>query len=169
MSVDIETALRTFFASSPQNIHSIATLEISHSAMSRVFYLWREPYAGQITLDDASVVDVECLNFEVKIAGTDKNLDQAFSIRIDTTDIENEFRDELDSIPIDTTEEVQIIYREYLSDDLTSIQAQVTLEAESLSYTIGAANISAVSPRLNVTRTGEVYTPKEVPMLRGFL
>lgn len=169
MSIDLETQLQVFFASAPQNIHSIATLEISHSDMSETFYLWREPYAGRITLEDSSVVDVRCLNFEVKLAGTENNLDQAFSIRIDTTDIENEFRNELDSIPIDTTEKIQVIYREYLSDDLESIQAQANLQAESISYSIGAATISAVSPRLNITRTGELYTPKEVPMLRGFL
>ena len=32
-----------------------------------------------------------------------------------------------------------------------------------------AASLSAVTPRLNITRTGEIYSPRDVPMLRGFL
>jgi hypothetical protein len=62
-----------------------------------------------------------------------------------------------------------IIYREFLSDDLAAPQATARLQAESISYVKGAANITAVSPRLNITRTGEIYDMRTVPMLRGFL
>jgi hypothetical protein len=70
---------------------------------------------------------------------------------------------------VDTTEKIRVVYREFLSDDLTAAQATAVLQAESISYSIGAAHISAVSPRLNMSRTGELYAPKEIPMLRGFL
>lgn len=144
------------------------TLQISHSALTKVYYLWREPYAGQTTLDTGAVVTMQPLNIEIKLAGSDGNLDQKYSIRLDTTDIEDEFREQMDRIPLDTTEKISIIYREYLSDDLTTVEAQVTLQAEAISYQLGAANISAVAPRLNVSRTGETYNPRDVPMLRGF-
>ena len=83
-------------------------------------------------------------------------------------DIENEFRNALDVIPINTTEKVRVVYREYLSDDLLTEQTKAILQAESISYAIGACSITAVSPRLNVARTGELYNPKDVPMLRAF-
>lgn len=169
MSLDLEQKLRVFFASAPQNVHPIQTLQISHSAMTKTYHLWREPYNGQTTLENGSVVDMEVVNMEIKLAGSQGHLDQRFDIALDLVDIDDEFREEMDRIPIDTQEKIQIVYREYLSDDLTEVQAQATLEAESVSYKKGGANIVAVSPRLNVTRTGELYTPRDVPMLRGFV
>ncbi|MNY71298.1 hypothetical protein D3C86_2096100 [compost metagenome] len=61
------------------------------------------------------------------------------------------------------------MYREYLSDDLANAQTTAVLQVESVAYKIGAATLSAVSPRFNVTRTGETYTPRDIPMLRSFL
>lgn len=164
MSLDLETRLRTFFASSPQAMHPVQTLQISHSAMTKVFHLWREPYAGV-----AGGNTMLACNLEIKLAGSPGHLDQVFSISIDTTDIEDIFRQQLDRIPVATAEKISIVYREYLSDDLATAQASATLQAESVSFVKGAANITATSPRLNLTRTGDLYTPKEIPMLRGFL
>lgn len=168
MSLDLETRLRRFLASAPQTIWTIATLQVSHSAMSKTYHLWREPYPGQ-TIADGVLVDMEPCNMEIKLAGNEGHLDQRFDIRLGLVDIEDEFREQLDRIPVNTTEKIRIVYREFLSDDLTVAQATAVLQAESISYVLGAASISAVSPRLNMTRTGELYAPKEIPMLRGFL
>lgn len=168
MSLDLEQRLRTFLASAPQNVHPIQTLEISHSAMSRTFHLWREPYAGTTTADGIAKTMTPA-NIKINLAGSEGHLDQKFTIAIDTVDPENTLRNELDRIPVATLEKIVIIYREFLSDDLTAPQATARLQAESISYVKGAANITAVSPRLNVTRTGESYVPREIPMLRGFL
>lgn len=168
MSLDLESRLKAFLASAPQNVWTIQTLEISHSAMSRTFHLWREPYAGTTYVNGIARMMDPC-NIEIKLAGSEGHLDQKFEIRLGLVDIEDIFRKEMDRIPVTTTEKIKIIYREYLSDDLTTPQATATLQAESITYAIGAASISAVAPRLNMTRTGEVYSPKDIPMLRGFL
>lgn len=168
MSLDLETRLRMFLASAPQAIWPIQTLQISHSAMSKTYHLWREPYAGQ-TSADGVLVDMQSCNVEIKLAGSEGHLDQRFDIRLGLVDIEDEFREQLDRIPVNTAEKIRLVYREFLSDDLTAPQATAVLQAESISYSLGAATISAVSPRLNMTRTGELYTPKEIPMLRGFV
>lgn len=163
MSLDLETRLRTFLASAPQTIHPVQTLEISHSAMT-TWHLWREPYAGT-----AGGFAMTPANIEIKLAGSAGHLDQRVDIRLGLVDAMDLFREQLDLIPIDTAEKIVIVYREYLSDDLDNAQATATLQVESVTWQKGAAQISAVSPRLNVTRTGELYTPKEIPMLRGFL
>lgn len=169
MAIDLESRLRVFLASAPQNIRSIMTVQISHSALTRTYHLWREPVAGLVTIEDGSEVQMQPLNIDIKLAGSEGNLDQQFNILLDLTDIEDEFREEMDRVPIDTEEKIIVVYREYLSDDLTDLQAVVSLQVESISYQIGSATLSAVSPRLNVSRTGEIYAPREVPMLRGFL
>jgi len=168
MSLDLETRLRTFLASAPQTIHPVQTLEISHSAMSRTFHLWREPYAGTTSVGGVARTMTPC-NIQIALAGSEGNLDQKFSIALSTVDGDNTLRNELDRIPVATLEKIVIVYREFLSDDLTSPQATARLQAESISFVKGVANITAVSPRLNMTRTGESYTPKDIPMLRGFL
>lgn len=169
MSLDIETRLRVYLASAPQAVRRIPTLQISHSAMTKTFYLWREPYTGSITVE-SGVVAVEPANFEAKLPGAEGHLDQQLEIRLDTVDVEDEFREQLDRIPLATTEKIVVVYREYLSDDLTDVVAGPwTLHAEALSTDIGLGTISAASPRLNMTRTGEIYAPRDVPMLRAFL
>jgi len=164
MSLDLEAALKVFLASAPQTVHPIFTLEISHSAMTQTFHLWREPYVGT-----AGGNTMQPCNIDIKLAGSPGHLDQKFDIRLSTVDIDDVLREQLDLIPVDTLEKIAIIYHEFLSDDLTTVQATATLQAESISYQIGAASISAVSPRWNMTRTGELYAPKDIPMLRGFL
>lgn len=171
MSLDIGSRLRRFLASAPQAVWPIQTLQISHSAMSRVFYLWREPYPGQVTTEDGVVVTMLPSNIETKLAGSLGHLDQKFDIRIGLVERveQDQFQLEMDRVPLTTQEKVSVVYREYLSDDLHDPQAVAVLQAESITYMIGAAGISAVSPRLNITRTGELYVPRDIPMLREFL
>lgn len=171
MSLDIAYRLRRFLASAPQAVWPIQTLEISHSAMSRAFCLWREPYAGDVTTEAGSILTMLPCNIETKLAGSQGHLDQKFDIRLGLIEAveQDQFQTEMDRVPLNTKEKVRVVYREYLSDDLGTPQAVAFLQAESITYTLGAASISAVSPRLNVTRTGELYVPREIPMLRGFL
>lgn len=169
MSLDIDTRLKTFFASAPQTKYVVPLLQIAHSAMSKTWYLWREAKTGAVTLETGALVHPEAANFSAKLAGTPAHLDQEFSFTLSTVDIEDQFRAEIDRIQIDTQEKIALTYREYLSDDLTYPNVVAVLQVESLSFERGAATISAVSPRLNITRTGELYTPREIPMLRGFL
>lgn len=169
MSLDLESRLKVFLASAPRAIHSVKTLEISHSAMSRTYYLWREPYIGSITDEDGNARVIEPVNLDIRLAGDEGSLDQQYDITIDTTDIEDEFREQMDRIPLGTLEKIQCIYREYLSDDLTSVMALAPLQVEGISYRVGAATITAVSPRLNMTATGERYLPRDIPMLRAYL
>lgn len=169
MSLDLDSRLKRFLASAPQRIYPVQTMQISHSAMSRTYYLWREPRAGQITLDTGAVVTVESINMEIRLAGAANHLDQRYQILLDLADAQDRVRAELDRIPLDTHERIQVVYREYLSDDLAAIMAQATLQAESIAFAPGAATITAVQPRLSMTRTGEIYAPRDVPMLRGFL
>ena len=169
MSLDLEGRLKVFLASAPQQLHPVQTVEISHSAMTQVFFLWREPYTGQIATVEHGLVTVQPVNMQIALAGSESNLDQSYSISIDTTDIEDILREQLDRVPVASAEKIKVVYREYLSDDLADPLATAVLQVESISYIKGTATLSAVSPRLNITRTGELYAPRDVPMLRGFL
>ncbi|WP_431512618.1 DUF1833 family protein [Variovorax sp. DAIF25] len=173
MALDLPTRLRMYLASAPANVRAIQVLELSHPAMSRVWHLWAEPYVGQVTVQDpltliTSEVEVLPINLEIDLAGSEGNLDQVYEITLDTVDNSDEFGGEMDRIPLDTNQRVRAVYREYLSDDLTEAAVTALLQVESVSSNAGAATISAISPRLNITRTGEIYAPRDVPMLRSF-
>jgi len=132
--------------------------------MSRAWDLWREPYIGV-----AGGRTMQPCNIEIKLAGSGGHLDQKYGIRLCTVDINDEFREELDRISLDTDEKIVLEFRQYLSDDLETPQATVFLQVESVGFIKGAAAISAVSPRLNMSRTGEVYNNRDIPMLKGFV
>lgn len=169
MSLSIDAKLKTFFASAPQTKYVVPLLAISHSALTKTWYLWREAVTGDVTLETGEVIHPDAANFKVKLAGSPGNLDQEFQFDLSTVDIEDQFRAELDRVPITTQERILLTYREYLSDDFSYPNVVATLQVESLSYIRGGATISAVSPRLNITRTGELYSPRDIPMLRAFL
>lgn len=143
-------------------------LVISHSALARRFVFWQEPYAGKVVSDEYGTLDVQYAPMMLDLAGTEGNLDQEYRITLDTTDVQDEFRNQLDAIPINTTERIRIDILTFLSDDLTSQQEAATLQAETVSWVIGTATITAVAPRYNVLSTGELYEPGAVPMLRAF-
>jgi len=169
MSIDIEQRLREFLASAPQTKYMIEVISISHSALTKTYHLWKEQTDGAVVDEYSNTLIVQSTNLNVALAGSPDNLDQKFNISIDTTDPENILRKELDRIALDTTEKIILTYRVYLSDDLTEPQAVQRLQVESITYTRGVAALSAIAPKLNVTRTGELYTFSRFPMLRGFL
>ena len=169
MSIDIEQQLREFLASAPQTKYMIEVVSISHSSLTQTYHLWKEPASGAVVDENSNTLVVQSTNLNVALAGTPDNLDQKFNVSIDTTDADNVLRKELDRIALNTTEKIVLTYRAYLSDDLTEPQAVQRLQVESITYTRGVASLSAVAPKLNVTRTGELYTFSRFPMLRGFL
>lgn len=170
MATDIDARLKAFWASAPQTKYVVPMIEISHSSLTRTYYLWREAMVGQMRLETGQVVDVEAANFNAKPAGTPAHLDQEFSIDLALVDMDDTMRNELDRIPLTTKEKIRLVYRDYLSDEVMSgPDAVAVLQVESLSFTRTAATISAVAPRLNLARTGELYNPRDIPMLRGFL
>lgn len=167
MSLDMANTLRVVLSSAPARVRIVPMVQISHSAMTRSYYLWREPYVGSVTTE-LGAQTVEPINFEIKLPASESNLDQQFDISLDTTDIADTLRTELARIPLATTERVQLVYREYISDDLVTIVARAVLQVESIACKLGAATLSAVSRRLNTHATGTVYSSQSIPMLRGF-
>src|SRR3954470_3523319 len=170
MGLDVEQKLRVFWASAPQRDYVVETLELSHSAMSQVYRFWHEPDPGVVTIETGAAVDVTPMNFEIRRAGSGPNLDQVYQIMLDTVDagVKNELRAQLQRVPLDTKERVRLVLREYLVSDLTDVLSRGVLQLESVSYKLGVAALKAISPRLNLSRTGELYVPREVPMLRSF-
>ena len=165
---DLEERLKVFWASSPKKFHRVFVISIFHSLMSKTYYLWREPYSSPVTIPDVGVVSPTPANIDATVSGSETDLDQKVDINIDTTYSLAILRSELDRIPLGA-DNIAIGYYEYLSDDLINCLSRADLQCESISFMRGTATMTAISPRLNKTRTGSVYSPKDFPTLRGFL
>ena len=84
MSTDIEICLREYYATTPPAVRPVGVLVVSHSALARRFVFWPEPYAGQIVSDEYGPLDVQYAPMMLDRAGSEGNLDQEFSITLDT-------------------------------------------------------------------------------------
>jgi hypothetical protein len=164
---DQELVLTRFFASSPANDYVLETLEIGDPLMTRSYHLWRETVAGTTTVGGVPRAMEPC-NFEIKRAGSPGHLDQKFDLLVDTTDIQDTLRGEMDRVGKYPAEPVRVTVREFLKSDLASPQSTAVLKIENITYNHGSANISAVSRRLNVTGTGVTFNSQRFPMLRAF-
>ena len=168
MSTDIESALREWYAVSPPSVREIGVLIISHPALARQFVFWTEPYPGAGRSDKHGDLETAYAPMLIERAGSEASLDQEFRITLDTTDVQDDFRRELDSIPLNTSDRIRVSVLTFLSDDLGAQQESASLQAETVSWVLGTATITAVVPRYNVLSTGELYEPGVVPMLRAF-
>lgn len=169
MALDLAERLRVFYASAPQRIREITTVSIEHPLLSQTWHLWPEPYAGTVTLETGATAAMRPCAMAVEPAGSPSHLDQVYRIGLDTTDPEDTFRTELDRIPLDDETPVQLTYRKYLSDDLTDVQAREIVYVETTAWERGKALLTAAAPRFNLLRTGRVYAPRDIPMLRAFV
>lgn len=168
MALDLDERLKRYLASNPPGEYPIYTLAIQHPDLSQVFRFWNQPGIGMLDVN-GTLMEHRSVNFAVEQAGTNSNLDQVFRIDVDVVDSQDELRAELDRIPLGTKQRITIVYREFLYPVLDAPTAMARLQAESLSYVKGAVSISAISPRYNMLRTGETYSPRDVPMLKGFM
>jgi hypothetical protein len=161
--------LKIFWAASPQNVRPIPTFQFSHSAFAASYYYWTEPYSGTVISEASASLTMLPANINVKLANSQNDLDQNYTFIIDLTDAQDIFRTALNSVPISSAEEVKITYREYLSDSLSTVQTLVNLVVTKIAYNQQGAQITAATPRFNLTSTGLIFTPFQISMLRGLL
>lgn len=164
-----EEQLKVFWASSPQNIRRIPTFEFSHSDAPQIIRIWRETYNGTVKDELNADILMTSVAFKDDIVTSEDNLEQKYVLLVDLTDSQDLFREILDAIPINTTEAILVKCREYLSNNLNVIQASIDLIVEKIDFTQEGTKITCITPRTNLTTTGDIYTPLEVPMLRGYL
>lgn len=165
-----EDKLRELYTTYPAGIYQHDTLEISHSLFTERFFFTREPLGlTGVTITNANgsteVVDFDGVNFELVLNRKKSDLDSDFSFTFG--DPENRLDDELDLIPLDNTEKIQIVYRSYRSDDLTGEGELFRLEALSVNQEKGIFTVQCGAPQLNWQQTGIRYEYDVFPMLRA--
>lgn len=163
--------LSEYFLSSPANVAYLETLEISHSAFSKTYWIVRNDTQGlTATLEDEyTEIEFEYYPVRIKPSGESDDLDRALSLTFG--DLGDVLSTEFNNVKAANAfeEKPQVTYRAYRSDDLTKPLTVVQLEASNFAFSREGSTFDARAPYLNVKKTGEVYSFNRFPMLRGFI
>ena len=158
----VESRLREILTTYPASVYIIDTLTISHTDLTQTYYLTLEPEG--ITIGGQYY---EPANFTASLATTKSDLDEIYTFTI--SDISNVLDDELENIPLDTVENIQIDYKAFNSDDLSAPAKESNTEVLSLNQEKGKFTAVCGYRRLNDRRTGVEQNYTLFPMLRAYI
>jgi hypothetical protein len=151
--------------SQPENETYFETIVISHSKMSKVYYL----VFNSVPLTAKLTTGVEVTFSPASISSTNaqnsNDLDQQASFSIG--DENSELDDELDRIPLGDTEDIIVGYGVYVSTGLDAPAEFVEYTVKSIPQKLGTFTLQCGAPNLNSSETGEVYSMTRFPMLRS--
>lgn len=176
MPVATPAEYASYFLNSASSVVQLETLEISHPAFSKVYYIVRNKLDGlQDAVDENGVSkNYEYYPLRISYLGVRDNLDAG--LKIEVGDLGEIIPVELDAVAAAEVPEVSgfqvkptVIYRTYRSDDLGKVlYGPLVLEIREFTFTKDGAMFEAKAPSLNLNQTGEVYSVTRFPMLRGF-
>ena len=158
-----------FHLDSSPSVVLLECLEVSHS-------LWPAPlryvtnHADGITVihEDGVSAVYEYMPLQINRGAASDDLDQSLNITIgDLGKIVPKLIHLITSA--DSEEQPKVIYRSYLSSDLSKpVDVVQGLEVETMSQDHQATTFEAVAQRLNSVGTGQIYTVDMFPSLKGF-
>lgn len=161
-------AYKLKLASNPEGELDFETVEISHSLLSKTYYIVRGTEPLTATLETGAVVTFEPSPMESISAANSNDLDQQAAFTL--PDVGNLLDDEMQNIPLDNTEWPVFTFRRYVSTDLYyPCVGPITYDLQSLSQSKGIFTADVGVPRLNERPTGILATPTDIPLLKGLL
>lgn len=161
-----------FFFNSASSVVALETLEIAHPSFSKTYYVVRNAIKGITAMleDGTTIVTFDYYPLQIKQTGASDDLDQ--TMQIDLGDLGEIIPQEIDNCFAAGTmlTKPTLIYRVYRSDDLTApMDGPFLFEITSIGSQQGSSSFMAGAPKLNNSRTGEIYSLDRFPMLAGFL
>jgi len=157
--------LKELLVNYPRGKYTIETIELSHSQMSKTYYLTREPFGVTAKLETGVTVTFAGTTMSITQQATRDDLEQTFTLVL--PDLDNVIDDELARIPYDSDESIVFVYRQYLSDNLEEPALIYTLEVLDVTQAKGRCTLRIGASQLNWFRTGLTYNFTDFPMLLG--
>lgn len=160
-----------FLGSSPHVVH-LELVEISHFRFSQTYRFVRNAVAGVTVTHEnppGGSFAYSYLPMQIRRLGSSNDLDQV--LRIQLGDVSTIVAQELDAVFDANGMSIKptLKYRVYRSDVLTAPMFGPTVhEIVTMAMTKEGVAFDAVSPRLNLGRTGKLYVAKDFPMLKPF-
>ena len=152
---------KILLSSQPEGDRYYELLIISHSAMSQTYNL----VIDSVPLAALSGTLFTPANVKPSKPINSNDLDQTSSFSIG--DIDNVLDDELDRIPLDTTEKIICRSVVVLSEDLNTPVEDISFFVDSVPQQKGVFTIKSSVTDLNMQQTGEAMTLTRLPALRA--
>jgi len=164
------TTYAQFMLSSSSSVTLYQTIEISHTAFSKVYRIVRNnPLGISVTLETGNKARFDYVPMEIRHGGARGDLD--YSIQVQFGDLGTDIPKEIDLMRAadGMNERPTLRYREYTSDDLLApIRGPIDLELATIDINHEGASFEATARHLNISATGELYRLSRFPM-RGFV
>lgn len=139
MNTALSEALKEAYVVAPAAVSYINTIQISHSRMSKPLYLVQGFFHRVMTLETEEEVTFNACAFDFKLPATDEGGLQEMEITIDNiNNLVSDFCEQALSFPTP----VEILYRPYLSTDLTTPQMDPPLRLFLLDVQINESQVS---------------------------
>lgn len=159
-----------FFLSGKVQHYEIETLEISHPAFSRVYYIVRNVMEG-IALNDENGAQRFFEYYPLKLEDEGASNDLDYGLNIQLGDLNEIIALEEQNLMAQDSFDIkpQIIYRAYHSGTLEIMNGPLVLEAASIPYSGEGAALRGGAPNLNISGTGIRYDTNRFPSIREFM
>lgn len=165
MNIALSEALKEAYALAPSNVQHVHSLEITHESMSESLYLVQGYFHKSLTLEDSSVRKFRATAFDFTLPATDVGGLQELNITIENANNQvSDFCEQAMTFPAP----VEILYRPYLSTDLTTPLMNPPLRLFLLNVTVAEAQVSGRAVPvdfLNLKFPTELYNSARFPPL----
>lgn len=165
MNASLDEAVKEAYALAPANVSHVHSLELRHPSIQTSMFIVQGFLNRELTIENDVVQIFKAVPFAFKLPGSGASGLQELSLTIDNVD--NKAADFLE-LAMNFPDPVQVIYRPYLSTDLTSCKMDPPLRLVFTNASIDAAQISGrATPAdfLNRKFLSELYTRKLFPAL----
>ena len=165
MNATLAEALREAYAIAPASTSIIHTLELRHSSMSEPLYLVQGFFHKELTLETSQQVVFTACAFDFRLPATDEGGLQELEITMDN--VNNRVSDFCEQAMVFPSP-VEILYRPYLSTDLTAPQMDPPLRLFLLDVRVSESQVSgraAPVDFLNLKFPTEHYDAGRFPRL----
>jgi hypothetical protein len=166
MNTALKEALVEAYACAPSNVAVLETLEVSHPSLpGGTLYLVKNLADLTFTLEDTSTQLFKACGFNITLPAAGDSGLQELNIAIDNID-----RAVSDFVYTASTYEqpVKLVYRPYLSDDLTTPQMDPPLELYLTDVSVTLFQVTGKATFVDVINTkfpADIYTRARFPSL----
>lgn len=163
--------LEDYFLNSSSATVRLETLEISHPAFSKVYYVVKNAQDGiTATIEGGAQKTFEYYPFEITKNNESGDMDQTYTVNFG--DLGSVLPYELDRVDalglIDS--KVNVIYRQHVSDDLTQqLGNAISLKSRQFNFSQDGCQFILEARNIKDGKIGDIYTLNRFPTLRAFL
>ena len=163
----ISKELQEVYASAPNDVRYVETLEITHSRFTQKYFFTNDLHKWRFMLEDGTLQTFEPVPFEVTMPAKDTGGNQ--DLQIGLCNVGEEMMDALELANQKPSENIRCVFRLFLDIPNSRQQNNPGMELFITDVAVNLQTISAVATRFDVLNRlfpNKIYTTTDFPGLR---